>query len=123
MTQQQNKKSYPTSVKVGTEMFRVEFRDPTNDGMLNENSYGYTLDQGNLIVISSAISLSKQQVTLTHELLHAARMIFEGPSVPDKKSKYETWEHHFIGIFENAVLLIIRDNPGLIEWLNLLEEK
>lgn len=106
-----------TKVKIGPETFRVEFRDPGNDGMLNDNSYGYTLDQGNLIVISNSISESKQKVTLLHEMLHAARMIYEGTSTPKKKADYEVWEHHFISIYEKAMLVIIRDNPELISWI------
>lgn len=106
------------SVKIGPQTFRVEFRNTRNDGMLNDNSYGYTLDQGNLIVIASDVSKSKQQVTLVHEMLHASRMIFEGSTVPKKKAEYDEWEHHFIGVFENAFLLIIRDNPELVAWLS-----
>ena len=79
------------SVKIGPQVFEVEFRSTREDGMLNDNSYGYTLDQGNLIVVASDISLSKQQVTLVHEILHSARMILEGASKPKKKAEYEDW--------------------------------
>jgi hypothetical protein len=106
-----------TKIKIGPEIFRLEFRDNANDGMLNDNTYGYTLDQGNLIVISNDISESKQKVTLIHELLHAARMIYEGTSLPKPKAEYEVWEHHFISIYEKAMLVIIRDNPEIIAWL------
>ncbi len=108
----------PKSVKIGPQVFQIDFRNPKTDGMLNDSSYGYTLDQGNLIVVSSEISLSKQKVTVMHEILHAARMIFEGTTVPKPKSDYEIWEHHFISIFENAMLVIIQDNPELIDWLS-----
>lgn len=108
----------PSEVKIGPQVFTIEYRNPKEDGMLNDNSYGYTLDQGNLIVIASDISDSKQKVTLVHEILHAARMIFEGTTIPARKSDYEKWEHHFISIFENAFLVIIQDNPDLIEWLS-----
>ena len=104
-------------VKIGPENFRVEFRNPKNDGLLNENNYGYTLDQGNLIVVADDISDSKKKVTVVHELLHAARMVYEGTSSPKKKADYEVWEHHFISIYEKAVLVIIRDNPELVSWL------
>jgi Zn-dependent peptidase ImmA (M78 family) len=107
----------PKSVKIGPQTFKVEFRATANDGMLNDGNYGYTLDQGNLIVISTDISISKQQVTLMHEVLHASRMIFEGTSKPKKKANYEEWEHHFISIFENSSLMFIQDNPEVIEWL------
>ena len=104
------------SVKIGPQEFRIEFRHTRDDGMLNDSSYGYTIDQGNLIVIASDVSVSKQKVTLTHEILHAARMIFEGPTTPKKKSDYSDWEHHFIAVRENSLLMILRDNPDLTAW-------
>jgi Zn-dependent peptidase ImmA (M78 family) len=106
----------PKTVKVGPELFELSFRDPANDGMLNDGNYGYTLDQGNLIVISKAISLPKQRVTLMHEILHAARMIFE-KTTPKKDAEYGEWEHHFIGLYETTLVMILRDNPDLIEWI------
>ena len=105
------------SIKVGPQKFDIIQRDPKEDGMLNDNSYGYTLDQGNLIVIASDVSESKQKVTLVHEILHSARMIMEGATKPKKKADYEEWEHHFIGIYENAFIMIMQDNPDLVEWL------
>lgn len=107
----------PSKVKIGTQNFRIEFRPESNDGMLNDGSYGYTLDQGNLIVISSDIEISKQRVTLMHEIFHACRMVFEGGTRPKKKAEYEDWEHHFIGIFENGTLMFVRDNPEVVAWL------
>jgi hypothetical protein len=105
----------PTSVQIGPQTFRIEFRSTNEDGMLNDGSQGYTLDQSNLIVISAEIAYGKQKVTLMHEILHAARMVFEN-GLPEKDSDYEKWEHYFIGIYENAMLMIIKDNPKLIEW-------
>lgn len=106
-----------SSVKIGPQVFEIDFRNTREDGMLNDNSYGYTLDQGNLIVIASDVSESKQKVTMVHEILHSARMIMEGASKPKKKADYEEWEHHFIGIYENAFIMIMQDNPDLVEWL------
>ena len=105
------------SVKIGSQTFFIEFRSTREDGMLNDNTYGYTLDQGNLIVVASDISESKQKVTLMHEILHSARMIFEGTSRPKKKADYEDWEHHFISVYENALVMLLQDNPELIKWL------
>jgi Zn-dependent peptidase ImmA (M78 family) len=105
------------SVKIGPQVFSIEFRDTREDGMLNDNSYGYTLDQGNLIVIAADVSESKQRVTMVHEILHSARMIFEGTTKPKKKADYEEWEHHFISIYENAFMMILQDNPELVKWL------
>jgi hypothetical protein len=107
-----------SSVKIGPQTFRVEFRLSSDDGMLNDDTYGYTLDQGNLIVIAGDISEDKQRVTLLHEVLHAARMVFEGATTPKDKAEHSEWEHHFIGIYENALLMIFQDNPDLIGWLS-----
>lgn len=106
----------PKKIKIGPQTFSVEFRDPKKDGMLNDGNVGYTLDAGNLIVISNDISLSKQQVTLMHEILHAMRMIFEN-GMPKKNASYDKWEHYFIGVYENSLLMMFRDNPELMEWL------
>ncbi len=105
----------PKEVKIGPQTFKIEFRDPQTDGMLNDNNYGYTLDLGNLIVIANNLSLSKQQVTLMHEILHAMRMIFEN-GMPKKKADFDEWEHFFIGVYENSFLMLMRDNPELMEW-------
>jgi len=106
----------PSRVKIGPQVFDIEFRNPQKDGMLNDGNIGYTLDAGNLIVISNDLSLSKQQVTLLHEILHAMRMIFEN-GMPKKGAKYDEWEHYFIGVYENSILMLMRDNPELMEWL------
>ena len=106
----------PSKVRIGPETFDIEFRTSSADGMLNDGSYGYTLDLGNLIVISSDISLSKQRVTLMHEILHAARMVFEG-TPPKKSAEYEEWEHYFIGVYETTILMIMHNNKELMDWL------
>lgn len=106
----------PTKVKIGTQFFKIEFRDPKNDGMLNDGTNGYTLDLGNLIVIANNMSKSKQQITLLHEILHAMRMVFEN-GMPATGADFEEWEHFFIGVYENGLLMFLRDNPEIVEWL------
>ena len=105
----------PSEVKIGPQVFSIEFRDPDKDGMLNDGTQGYTLDAGNLIVVSKSLAPTKQRVTLMHEILHACRMTFEN-GMPDKGAKYDEWEHFFIGVYENALLMLINDNPELVEW-------
>lgn len=108
----------PKSVKIGAQVFRIEERDPKKDGMLNDGSYGYTLDSENLIVIDSTIHITKKKVTVLHEILHAARMVWETPnSKPAKNAGPDEWEHYFIGIWETSLLLVLQDNPKLVEWL------
>jgi Zn-dependent peptidase ImmA (M78 family) len=107
----------PKQVKVGLQTFKIVEKTNLDDGMLSDGSYGYTLENQNLIVIDKNIPKSKKQVTVLHEVLHACRMSLEGPTRPKKSDDYETWEHHFIGIYENAVLMVMRDNPTLLKWL------
>jgi hypothetical protein len=115
--------SIPNKLKIGAQIFRVEERSVKQDGTLNDNSYGYTLDQGNLIVIDASIAFSKKQQTLLHEVIHALGMVHtNGIKQPSGKDEYEVWEHHFIGIWESPMLMFIKDNPEVIAWLQLEEE-
>jgi hypothetical protein len=115
--------SIPSRVKIGAQIFKVEERSVKQDGTLNDNSYGYTLDQGNLIVIDASIAFNKKQQTLLHEVIHALGMVHAaGMKQPDGKDGYEVWEHHFIGIWEAPMLSFIKDNPEAVAWLQLEEE-
>ena len=111
------KSSMPTSVKVGTQVFNIIERSADVDGMLTDNTYGYTLDEKNLIVVDADIHKTKKQITLLHEILHACRMVFDNSLKPKKTDDFETWEHYFIGTIENSLLLVFSQNPGLIDWL------
>lgn len=112
----------PNRVKIGGQVFKVEERRIKNDGTLNDDSYGYTLDQGNLIVIDADIAFTKKQQTLLHEIIHVITMIYSGQVQPRPKDSYDIWEHHFIGIWEAPMLSFIKDNPEIVEWLQLEEE-
>jgi hypothetical protein len=107
----------PASIKVGTQVFNVIERSPDIDGMLSDGTYGYTLDEKNLIVISSDIHKTKKQITLLHEILHACRMVFDNSLKPKKSDDFEVWEHYFIGTVEHSLLLVFSQNKGLVEWL------
>ena len=111
------KSSMPTSVKVGTQVFNIIERSADVDGMLTDNTYGYTLDEKNLIVVDADIHKTKKQITLLHEILHACRMVFDNSIKPKKTDDFEVWEHYFIGTIENSLLLVFSQNPGLIDWL------
>ncbi len=109
--------SIPKSVKIGTQVFDIVLRDRKSDGMLNDATFGYTLDTENLIVIDSSLKLSKQRITLLHEILHAIHAVFDTSVKPTKKDDFDVWEHYFIGVYEEALLLVLRDNPELIKYL------
>ena len=100
-------------------MWDIEEGSPKTDTMFSDGSFGYTHDARNVIVLNANQSESKKKVTMMHELMHAARFTFQTGEI--KKGDYETWEHHFINIWENSLLMILRDNPDLTAWL--LEDK
>lgn len=100
-------------------MWDIVQTNSKNDPLLTEGNFGYTQDSRNVIVIDADLNESKKKITVFHEIMHAARMTFEFEQ--PKKNDYESWEHYFIGIWENTLLMIMRDNPQLTKWL--LEEK
>jgi len=108
----------PTEIVVGTQTYKVVLRNPKEDGMLNDGSYGYTMDAGLTIVIDASISASKQRVTFVHELLHAIQMTFGGATKPGKDAEFEEWEHYFISSYEEALLIVMKDNPALVKYLS-----
>jgi hypothetical protein len=107
----------PKKARIGTHVFSIVERTKDTDGMLNDDTCGYTLEQQNLIVIDASMPLSKKKLTLFHELLHATRMVFDSSYQPGKNDSFDVWEHYFIGIWEEALLLLFRDNPTLMKWL------
>lgn len=107
----------PAYVKVGPQIFDIVERSASKDGMLTDGSYGYTLDSKNLIVIDADIHISKKRVTLLHEILHAARMVFDNGTKPKKTDDFEVVEHYFIGIWESSLLIVFKENPEILAWL------
>lgn len=107
----------PKTVKIGVQTFDIVLKHRKDDATLHEGNYGYTLDEANLIVIDADIHKTKQQVTLLHEILHACRMVFDNETKPGSKSSFDDWEHYFIGVFENSLLMVLRDNPEIVKWL------
>jgi len=116
-------KPMPSKVKIGPQVFEIVERSSDKDGMLNEGSYGYTLDSKNLIVIDASIHITKKRVTMLHEIMHAARMVFDTATKPKKTDDFEAWEHYFIGVWESSLLLILKENPDILEWLLNGEDK
>jgi hypothetical protein len=107
----------PKKVVLGTQTWEIVERTRNKDGMLSEDSYGYTLHKENLIVIDSMISESRKKQTLFHEILHALRYTYGNPTMPKKTDEVDLWEHYFIGIYEEGVILMFRDNPIVKEYL------
>jgi len=107
----------PKSVKIGAQTFELYERTKKQDSLLGEGNYGYTRDEVNQIVVDSELHITKKKVTVLHEVLHAARMVYELPVRPKERASFDEWEHYFIGIYEQSLLLILKENPELIKWL------
>lgn len=113
----------PTHVKIGTQDWTIQERTKNDDGMLNDGSYGYTIQEGNIIVLDKACNPSRKRQTLFHELFHAIR--FSNGSSGIKPNTEDvlpseiiaTWEHYFIAMYEDTMLSILRENPKLTEYL------
>ena len=107
----------PSKVKIGPQVFDIVQRNKNEDATLNDGSYGYTIDDGNIIVIDSAISVTKKQVTLLHEIMHCVRLINDAFPKPTKEDDFEAWEHFFIAMWESNLLMVLKDNVELTDWL------
>lgn len=114
------KQGCPDVITIGIQKFKVVQLAKEQDPLLSDSNYGYTQDTRNCIVIDRNLDETKKRVTVFHELLHACRFVFDNSPL-DKKGSYEEWEHHFIGVWENSVLLVLQQNPELTAWL--LDEK
>jgi hypothetical protein len=112
----------PKKIKVGSQFFDVVERTRHKDGMLNDSSYGYTLETENLIVVDVELAPSRKKVTLLHELMHAMIGTFDTSVRPQKNADFQALEHYFIGILEDPLLMLVQDNPDLLDWLTEQEK-
>jgi Zn-dependent peptidase ImmA (M78 family) len=106
----------PDVVKIGAQEYQIVQLGIKDDPILTEGNHGYTQDARNIIVLDKEIHESKKKVTVFHELMHACRFVFEVEEYRPK-ADYDEVEHHFIGLWENSLLMVLRDNRELREWL------
>jgi Zn-dependent peptidase ImmA (M78 family) len=107
----------PTEVQIGTQLWAIEERNRNKDSALSDDAYGYTLHRDSLIIIDSLATPSRKRQTLLHELMHAVRHTMGSPITPKNDDDSDVWEHFFIGMYEEGLLLIIRDNPKVLDYL------
>jgi Zn-dependent peptidase ImmA (M78 family) len=111
----------PTKVKIGTQSWTVIERSSNMDDALSSSAYGYTLVRSSTIIIDADAPPSRKRQTLLHELLHAIRYSMGNSTIPatsdDESKTTDAWEHYFIGIYEEGVLAILRDNPLVTAYL------
>lgn len=107
--------SMPTSVRIGSQLW--EIKEQKRKHSVDETHFGLTNVKDNTIIIDADQALTMKRVTLFHELLHAVRVTFGGSFIPGKGTSYDEWEHFFIGLYEEPVILMLRDNPDLVDFL------
>ncbi len=105
----------PTHVKIGTHNWSVT--EVKRKNQPDGEHYGFTNDKDASITIDSEMPESIKRVTLVHEILHAIRFTFGGSYSPPKGTTYEEWEHYFIGMYEEPLTMVLRDNPELMKYL------
>jgi Zn-dependent peptidase ImmA (M78 family) len=113
----------PNKVKIGAQDWTIVERSRDDDGMINDDSYGYTLQKSNFIVIDKNCPPSRKRQTLFHELFHAVRFSNGSSGIkPDMENIQSddviyTWEHYFIAMYEDTMLLVLRENPAVSDYL------
>ncbi len=113
----------PTRVKIGAQDWSIVERSRDDDGIINEDSYGYTLQKSNTIILDRDCPPSRKRQTLFHELFHAIRFSNGASGIkPDLENVMPheiiyTWEHYFIAMYEDTMLSVLRENPALTKYL------
>jgi hypothetical protein len=107
----------PKMIKIGTQEWAIVEHTSKEDGMLYEDNYGYTLERRNMIVIDRDASDTRKKQVVMHEILHAIRFTFFTGSKMSSKLNFEDTEHYFIGMYEETLLMVFKDNPELLQYL------
>jgi Zn-dependent peptidase ImmA (M78 family) len=113
----------PTKIKIGAQDWTVIERDRADDGYIADDSYGYTLQKTNVIILDKHCPPSRKRQTLFHELFHAIRFSNGASGIkPDMENIQAdeiiaTWEHYFIAMYEDTMLLVLRENPAVSDYL------
>ena len=112
----------PNKVKIGAQNWEIIERSRDDDGYINDDSYGYTLQKSNVIVLDKHCPPSRKRQTLFHELFHAIRFSNGSsgikPNMEDilPNEVISTWEHYFIAMYEDTMLSVLRENPQITEY-------
>jgi hypothetical protein len=107
----------PKMIRIGTQEWSIVEHSSKEDGMLYEDNYGYTLERRNMIVIDKDASDTRKKQVVMHEVLHAIRFTFFTGNKMGSKLSFEDTEHYFIGMYEETLLMVFKDNPDLLTYL------
>lgn len=117
-------KGLPKVIKVGQRIYDVHVRNESQDPTLSD-CYGYTMVNFDHIVLNDNLSLAKSRGVLLHELLHVLNGMYANRATTtvavdgdaEYSDKYDAWEHYFIGVYQESVVTLLRDNPDLVAFL------
>jgi hypothetical protein len=70
-----------------------------------------------MIVIDKDASDTRKKQVVMHEVLHAIRFTFFTGNKMSSKLSFEDTEHYFIGMYEETLLMVFKDNPELLQYL------
>lgn len=105
----------PSRVRIGQTVYEVSTQKRKHSA--DASHWGFTSGQDATIVIDAEMPPALMRTTLVHEILHAIRYVFGGSFNPGKGTVYEEWEHYWIGLYEEPLVMVFRDNPELVEFL------
>lgn len=105
----------PTQIKIGSQLW--ELSEQKRKHSVETNHWGFTSIEDQTIVLDSEAPACKKPTVLLHEILHAIKSTFGGSFEPSKTTSFEDWEHYFIGLYEEPLILVLRDNPELATYL------
>lgn len=110
----------PKTIRIGQRIIAVEIKPTGEKGLAA--SYHFYKDK---ITLSPKLTESLMRSSLLHEVMHAITFIYgnqETYLLPQgKKEKYGDYyqriEHHFIGLYDENLTMVLRDNPDFTAFL------
>lgn len=108
----------PSKIKIGSQTYDVYERNNRTDAGLAD-SHAYTYTAGNFIVIDKDMPDQLKRRYLMHELLHALVFVFGQDDKSSKDERTDTLdnlEHWFIYLIQEPMVMLMRDNPKLVEF-------
>lgn len=109
----------PSKIKVGSQTYAIYERHISEDAALSD-SHAYTYTEGNFIVVNKDLNPQLQRRYLMHEVLHALMFVFGQNDRADKDERTDTnenLEHWFIYLIQEPLVMLLRDNPDLVDFL------
>lgn len=109
----------PSAIRIGSQTYDIYERSVNSDAALSD-SHAYTYNNGNFIVLNSDLHIQQKRRYLMHEILHAVIHVFgqnDKASKDEKTDTEENMDHFYIYLLQEPLVMLLRDNPSLVEFL------